>query len=405
MKLIKILIAVFCITSFFAVSGFSQKMENQSSNVNIIDGLYKSFAKGDVPDVLGRLDAKVVWNEAEGNALADQNPYIGPDAVLNGVFARVIGRNEYFHLKDIQLHDMSNNKVLSTLRYDGKVKSNGEVYNVQAAHLWTLNDEGKVIAFQQYVDTKTLDDVETAGSLPMIMTDNYYLPVSTKSQTAKADYYKAALLGSQIRIGEAKALLGEAIKKDPDFLMAYGLMIYYSSDEEKDALIDKALAIDAKNFNDAEKNVRRQLAIWDKDSKASVAGELKLLVAAYPNTPQAYHWAASNAGFNDNNNDAAIEYALQLAALSPDFGSAYNTLGYAYMRKNEMENAKSAFEKYLVTSPSDANPYDSMGDYLMANKEYNKAAEFYDKAAAKGMSSATERAAVAREKKMASKTE
>ena len=56
---------------------------------------------------------------------------------------------------------MSDNKVLATLRYDAKVKTTGKVYNVQAAHLWTLNADGKVIAFQQYVDTKTLADAET----------------------------------------------------------------------------------------------------------------------------------------------------------------------------------------------------------------------------------------------------
>lgn len=42
-----------------------------------------------MPTVLGTLDAKVVWNEAEGKELADGNLYIGPEAVLQGVFARI----------------------------------------------------------------------------------------------------------------------------------------------------------------------------------------------------------------------------------------------------------------------------------------------------------------------------
>jgi ketosteroid isomerase-like protein len=50
--------------------------------------------------------------------------------------------------------------VLATLRYDAKVKATGKSYNAQAAHLWTLNDEGKITAFQQYVDTKKLADSE-----------------------------------------------------------------------------------------------------------------------------------------------------------------------------------------------------------------------------------------------------
>lgn len=127
------------------------------NNLGLIQGLYDNFSKGDVPAVLAVLDDKVVWNEAEGNAYADGNPYIGPDAVLNGVFTRVVGDHEYFNLADIQLHEMSNNQVLATLRYQAKDKKTGKVMDAQAAHYWTLNN-GKVTAFQQYVDTKKLHE-------------------------------------------------------------------------------------------------------------------------------------------------------------------------------------------------------------------------------------------------------
>ena len=121
-------------------------------NVTSVDNVYKAFAKGDIPVVLGLLDKKVVWNEAEGNALADGNPYIGPEAVLNGVFVRLGEEHEYFNLKDIELHNMYNDKVLATLRYNAKRKSNGALYDAQVAQ------NGKVVAFQQYVDTKQLAD-------------------------------------------------------------------------------------------------------------------------------------------------------------------------------------------------------------------------------------------------------
>lgn len=127
------------------------------SNLIVIDGLYKAFAEGDIPTVLAAMDANIVWNEAEGNAYADGNPYIGPDAVLNGIFARVGVDFEYFKLSDIKLHDMSNNQVLATLRYKAKIKENGAIFDAQVAHHWTLKD-GKVTNFQQYVDTKKLAD-------------------------------------------------------------------------------------------------------------------------------------------------------------------------------------------------------------------------------------------------------
>ena len=127
-------------------------------NLKIIDNLYKAFKTGDIPVILGLLDKNVEWNEAEGNALAEGNPYIGPEAVLDGVFARLGEEHEYFNLKDIDLNNMYNDKVLATLRYDAKRKSNGVLYDIQIAHLWTLKN-GKVVTFQQYADTKQLADV------------------------------------------------------------------------------------------------------------------------------------------------------------------------------------------------------------------------------------------------------
>ncbi len=103
------------------------------------------------------MDEKIVWNEAEGNMYADGNPYIGPNAVLEGVFGRIMQDHEFFTLNAIKLHNMDNNQVLATLRYKAKVKKNGVEYDAQVAHLWTLKD-GKIVAFQQYVDTKKLND-------------------------------------------------------------------------------------------------------------------------------------------------------------------------------------------------------------------------------------------------------
>jgi steroid delta-isomerase-like uncharacterized protein len=128
-------------------------------NVGIINSLYDSFSKGDIPSVLSKMDANIVWNEAESNSLADGNPYIGPDAVLQGVFSGIGEKYASFGLKDIELHDMSNNQVLATLRYVATMKNTQKTIDVQAAHLWSLKD-GKIIGFQQYVDTKKLADAE-----------------------------------------------------------------------------------------------------------------------------------------------------------------------------------------------------------------------------------------------------
>ena len=128
-------------------------MDPATENVAVIDGLYQAFAKGDIPAALEPMDAGIVWNEAESFPYADKNPYVGPEAVLNGVFARIGAEWEYWNLTDIELHDVSGNKVLATLRYDAKHKATGKTIDSQTAHLWTLED-GKITAFQQFTDTK-----------------------------------------------------------------------------------------------------------------------------------------------------------------------------------------------------------------------------------------------------------
>lgn len=136
----------------------SYRYLTQENNAAIVNNLYQAFANGDIPAALATMDSKIVWNEAEGNALAAGNPYIGPDAVLNGVFAKLPVDFDGFNLKEIKLHEMSNNQVLATLRYNATSKHNGKKLDAQAAHLWTVKD-GKIIAFQQYVDTKQLDEM------------------------------------------------------------------------------------------------------------------------------------------------------------------------------------------------------------------------------------------------------
>lgn len=127
------------------------------ANVMTVQKLYNDFAKGDIPSVQAAMDEKVVWNEAENFPLADGNPYIGFDAIAAGVFGRIQSDWEYWNLTDLDLQEMTNNKVLATGRYQAKYKKNGAVINLQMAHLWTLK-EGKIISFQQFADTKGIND-------------------------------------------------------------------------------------------------------------------------------------------------------------------------------------------------------------------------------------------------------
>ncbi|WP_299079420.1 nuclear transport factor 2 family protein [uncultured Paraglaciecola sp.] len=121
------------------------------TNLEIIQNLYESFAKGDVTAVLAGMHEDIIWNEAENFPYADRNPYVGHQAILEGVFTRCLEDWEGFAAKMDKLYD-AGNTVFATGRYEGINNLTGKPMNPQAVHIWTVED-GKIIKFQQHIDT------------------------------------------------------------------------------------------------------------------------------------------------------------------------------------------------------------------------------------------------------------
>ncbi len=119
-------------------------------NVDTIRGIYEAFGKGDIPAVLAALDPNVEWREADNFIYADQNPYMGPNAVL-GVFMRIVGEWDDFQVAPGEIHD-AGESVISTGHYSGSYKKTGLKVRAQFAHFFTFSD-GKIVKFQQYTDT------------------------------------------------------------------------------------------------------------------------------------------------------------------------------------------------------------------------------------------------------------
>lgn len=122
-----------------------------AQNVAVIDGIYKAFAAGDVPGVLGAMSPDIVWNEANNFPYADGNPYVGPMAVAEGVFARCGSEWDGFGVEIDELID-AGDTVVALGRYGGTYKATGRPQRTQMAHVWRLKD-GKAVGFQQYADT------------------------------------------------------------------------------------------------------------------------------------------------------------------------------------------------------------------------------------------------------------
>ena len=121
------------------------------SNADVISGVYAAFQKGDIPAVLGAMAPDIVWNEAENLIYADGNPYVGPEAILQGVFMRLGTEWNGFSVTEEELID-GGDTIVTRGRYGGAFKATGKSINAQFAHVWKFKN-GKIASFQQYVDT------------------------------------------------------------------------------------------------------------------------------------------------------------------------------------------------------------------------------------------------------------
>jgi uncharacterized protein len=127
------------------------------SNVEALQQMYAAFAKGDVPTVLGAMDPKIEWSEAEGVIYDVGKPFVGPDAVVQGVFARIPQDFDDFSVTPSNYIDGGDTVVVEA-RYRGTAKATGKPLDAQVAHVFEFRD-GKVIRFQQYTDTAQFADV------------------------------------------------------------------------------------------------------------------------------------------------------------------------------------------------------------------------------------------------------
>lgn len=122
-----------------------------SQNREPIRSLYDAFAEGDAATVLGALHPEARWVEAENSPYADRNPYVGPQQVGEGLFARLMADFPDFTVTPANLV-AEGEKVVSMGRYRGTCDATGEPLDAQFVHVWTVED-GAVTGFQQYTDT------------------------------------------------------------------------------------------------------------------------------------------------------------------------------------------------------------------------------------------------------------
>jgi len=121
------------------------------SAVETIKAGYAAFGRNDPSVLFGAMDPGITWHEAEGSPLADRSPYVGPQAVGEGVFARMIGAIDNFTVVPSTFIDGGDHVVVIG-RYAGTMKNGGARLDSPFCHVYRFHGD-KLVMFQQYTAT------------------------------------------------------------------------------------------------------------------------------------------------------------------------------------------------------------------------------------------------------------
>jgi ketosteroid isomerase-like protein len=116
-----------------------------------IKAAYAAFGRNDPSLLFGAMDPAINWNEAEGSPLADRNPYVGPQAVGEGVFGRMMAAIDNFTAVPSTFIDGGDDVVVLG-RYRGTMKDRGATLDCPFCHVYRFHGD-KVVKFEQYTDT------------------------------------------------------------------------------------------------------------------------------------------------------------------------------------------------------------------------------------------------------------
>ena len=122
------------------------------SNVQTIQAAYAAIANDDASVLFGAMASDIKWYEAEGNPLADGNPYVGAQAVGEGVFGRLLAAIDGFTAVPDRFVDGGADDVIVLGRYGGTMKHSGATVDAQFCHVYRF-DDGRIVSFHQYTDS------------------------------------------------------------------------------------------------------------------------------------------------------------------------------------------------------------------------------------------------------------
>jgi uncharacterized protein len=122
----------------------------------IVEYFYRAYARKDLATALQLLDPQVEMHAAENFVYAAGNPYIGVEAIREGIFARLDAEWDNFTAVPEEILG-AGEVVITRGRYRGTFKITGTVINAEFVHVFRFK-EGRIAMWQSYTDTAQFKD-------------------------------------------------------------------------------------------------------------------------------------------------------------------------------------------------------------------------------------------------------
>ena len=119
------------------------------ANLDLIRATYEGSSEKNGRNLRAVLSPDTAWTEAEGFPYA--GTYVGPEAILAGVFARLATEWTGYRA-DVDTYLEDGDRVAAFGVYSGTYKATGKAMRSPFAHLYLVKD-GKIATMVQYVDT------------------------------------------------------------------------------------------------------------------------------------------------------------------------------------------------------------------------------------------------------------
>jgi tetratricopeptide (TPR) repeat protein len=205
----------------------------------------------------------------------------------------------------------------------------------------------------------------------------------TTSSNEALQYYRLGRENEQkMYYKEALGAYAEALRVDPSFVMATVRLaaLTHDRDPQRARALFECARSSAGNLSERE---RLQLRIFETAMNAKDPKELEPILDEYvrrfPDDPEGYLQRAS-LYTKTGRMPQAIADLEKLISLNPNYGFAYNELGYYFLRQGEFAKAEQYLRRYRFLAPDQANPNDSLGELYYSIGRYEEAEEFLKKA-------------------------